>query len=59
MLLRQFETSPLSKANFCALKGLKEPELDATLAQARLERGERGQRGERGGPPARQAGVKP
>ena len=35
LLLRQFETSPLSKANFCALKGLKEPELDAALAQAR------------------------
>jgi len=40
-LLRTFETSSLSKANFCALKRLSEAELDAQLAQARRERGER------------------
>lgn len=37
LLLRAFETSPLSKANFCALKGLAEAALDAQLAQARAE----------------------
>jgi ProP effector len=40
-LLRAFEGSTLTKANFCALKGLKEAELDATLAQARQERDRR------------------
>jgi sRNA-binding protein len=35
MLLRAFESSPLSKANFCALKRISEAELDALLAQAR------------------------
>jgi sRNA-binding protein len=39
MLLRAFESSPLSKANFCALKRITEAELDAALAQARAERG--------------------
>jgi sRNA-binding protein len=39
LLLRAFESSPLSKANFCALKRLKESELDALLDQARAERG--------------------
>jgi ProP effector len=38
MLLRAFESSPLSKANFCALKRLSEAELDLQLAQARAER---------------------
>jgi ProP effector len=38
MLLRAFEASPLSKANFCALKRLSEADLDAALAQARSER---------------------
>ena len=41
MLLRSFESSPLSKANFCALKGLAIAELDAVLAQARQEHTER------------------
>ncbi len=41
LLLRSFEQSPLSKANFGALKGLSETALDALLAQARLERGSR------------------
>ena len=39
MLLRNFEASPLSKANFCALKGITEAALDAALAQAPAERG--------------------
>jgi hypothetical protein len=39
LLLRSFESSPLSKANFCALKRISEAELDAALAQARAERG--------------------
>lgn len=39
MLLRNFESSPLSKANFCALKGLTEAALDAALKQAQAERG--------------------
>lgn len=38
MLLRAFESSPLSKANFCALKGMTEAALDAALAQAQAER---------------------
>ena len=37
-LLRAFESSPLSKANFCVLKRVSEAELDALLAQARAER---------------------
>ena len=39
VLLRSFEASPLSKANFCALKGIAEAALDAALAQAQSERG--------------------
>ena len=39
MLLRSFESSPLSKANFCALKGMTPAALDAALAQAQAERG--------------------
>lgn len=39
LLLRSFESSPLSKANFCALKRISEAELDAALAQAQAERG--------------------
>lgn len=38
MLLRAFEASPLSKSNFCALKGIDAAALDAALAQAKLER---------------------
>lgn len=37
-MLRAFESSPLSKANFCALKGLREAELDEVLALALKER---------------------
>jgi len=39
LLLRSFESSPLSKANFCALKGMTEAALDAALARAQAERG--------------------
>jgi sRNA-binding protein len=39
LLLRAFESSPLSKANFCALKGIAETALDAALVQARAESG--------------------
>lgn len=38
LLLRSFEASTISKANFCALKRISEAELDAALAQARAER---------------------
>lgn len=37
-LLRAFETTTLTRANFCALKQLPETELDALLARARAER---------------------
>ena len=36
-LLRDFETTRLTRANFCALKGIPEPELEARLATARQE----------------------
>ncbi len=36
-LLRAFETSTLTRANFCALKRISEGELDALLAQARQD----------------------
>ena len=36
-LLRAYETSTLSRSNFCALKGVSEAQLDALLAQARQE----------------------
>ncbi|HVK31993.1 MAG TPA: ProQ/FINO family protein [Burkholderiaceae bacterium] len=38
LLLRAFESSPLSKANFCVLKRISEADLDAALALARDER---------------------
>lgn len=40
-LLQAFEASPLSKANFCALKGLRESEFDALIAEARADRAAR------------------
>jgi sRNA-binding protein len=40
-LLRAFETTTLTPANFCALKGIAEADLQAALAQARQERAER------------------
>lgn len=36
-LLRGFETTKLTVANFCALKGIAPDQLDAVLAQARAE----------------------
>jgi ProP effector len=36
-LLRAFESSTLTKANFCALKGVAAEQLDGLLAQARQE----------------------
>jgi sRNA-binding protein len=41
VLLRAFETATLTKANFCALKGIGEAELDAQVALARQEREQR------------------
>ena len=40
-LLRSFEGSPLTAANFCALKGLALGEFEAQIALARREREER------------------
>jgi ProP effector len=39
LLLRTYEASSLTKANFCVLKRITEAELDAQLEQARQERG--------------------
>ena len=39
-LLRAYESSTLTKANFCVLKRVSEADLDNALAQARQERGE-------------------
>jgi hypothetical protein len=39
LLLRTYEASSLTKANFCVLKRITEVELDAQLALARQERG--------------------
>lgn len=40
-LLRAYESSTLTRANFCALKGIQEAELDGQLHQAWLEREQR------------------
>ncbi|MDP1900189.1 MAG: ProQ/FinO family protein [Rubrivivax sp.] len=40
-LLRTFESSTLTRANFCVLKRITEAELEAQLAQARQEREQR------------------
>jgi uncharacterized membrane protein len=37
-LLRAFETSTLSRTNFCALKGVEEAQLDVLLEQAKIDR---------------------
>lgn len=42
-LLRAFETTTLTRANFCALKGIVEAELDGLLDRAWHEREERAQ----------------
>lgn len=57
-LLRAFETTTLTRANFCALKGIPEAELDARLAQARTEREQRPPREERPGPPRGERGER-
>ena len=41
-LLRAFETSMLTRANFCVLKRIVEADLEPRLMQARLDRDERG-----------------
>ena len=48
-LLRSFEGSPLTAANFCALKGLAMADFDAQIALARRERDERARGGGGGG----------
>lgn len=52
-LLRAYESTTLTRANFCALKGLPQAELDAALAQARQDR-ERQVQAPRPPPSARQ-----
>ena len=37
-LLRAWESSPLTKSNFCALKRLAEPAFDALIEQAKRDR---------------------
>ncbi len=67
-LLRDFETTTLTRQNFCALKGVAEDELDGLLAQIRTEKAEweaqrpaHAERGDRrpGGPGARRDGDRP
>ncbi len=53
-LLRAFETTTLTRANFCALKGIAEAELDAVLATARQEREQRPPMADREQRPERQ-----
>lgn len=40
-LLREWESTALTRANFCVLRGVPEAQFDALLAQARAEAGER------------------
>lgn len=40
LLLKAFESSPLTKANFCVLKRIAPDALDAQLAQAKAEAAE-------------------
>lgn len=40
-VLRAYETTTLTRANFCALKGMNDAALEAILVQARAERGQR------------------
>jgi sRNA-binding protein len=47
LVLRAFETTTLTRANFCALKGMSDAALEAVLVQARADRGERGERADR------------
>lgn len=48
LLLRSFEGSPLTPANFCALKGLGLAEFEAQMELARRERAERRKAAPRG-----------
>jgi sRNA-binding protein len=57
-LLRDFETSRLSAANFCALKRIPESALEPLLARARQEAAERSAAA-RPQPPARHGGPRP
>lgn len=63
-LLRGFETTKLTVANFCALKGIAPEQLDAVLAQARAEAAEDAARprparpDHRGGPRGDQRGER-
>ncbi|MBL8312531.1 MAG: prop effector ProQ [Rubrivivax sp.] len=41
-VLRAYETTTLTRANFCALKGISDAALEAILVQARAEQGQRG-----------------
>jgi ProP effector len=43
LLLRSYESTTLTRANFCALKGMKEADLESQLVQARQELGQRTQ----------------
>jgi hypothetical protein len=58
LLLRAWESSPLTPSNFCALKGLPLAEFDALIQLARLERAERGVHAERGDRPGRGPGPR-
>ncbi len=58
-LLRAYETTTLTRANFCALKGLPEADLDAALAQARQERVQRAQAPRPDRPDVRPEGREP
>lgn len=61
-LLHSFETTKLSRPNFCALKGIADEQFDALLAQARAERAAlppappRGEPRRDGRPPRRDGG---
>lgn len=41
-VLHAYETTTLTRANFCALKGWTDAQLEATLVEARRERELRG-----------------
>ena len=56
-LLRDYESTKLSQANFCVLKGIASSDLDGLLAQARQEAAERAKR-QPVAPPANR-GVRP
>lgn len=57
-LLRGFETTKLTAANFCALKGIAPEQLDALLAQARAEAAEDAARPRPAGRPDHRGGQR-